>query len=139
MKKYEQMLVILQRIGCDCEIFSDEKGMKITMKDEESEDCEEGVKEEVAPDFESLRERAEKIGNALIDHGDKFGYSRRRYLVPGTRYKFYFLATNALNPKHPHRRQFYYYFQKDELALVEAWIKHDEDIYAEANQKYGVK
>ncbi len=121
-------------------LFLTRKLKMIPIKDEESESYVQAAPKETAPDFDKLRTRAERIGNSLTDDGNRFQYLRRRYLIPGTRYKFYFLVTNALNPKQPHFRPGHcYLFQKDELALVEAWIEHDEDIYAEANQTYGVQ
>lgn len=86
-----------------------------------------------------LIRRARAIGITLHDYGEKgYYYERRRFLIPGTRYKFYFYVGNALEPK---RKRYCneYYFGSDELECLEEWVAHDEKIFADCNRKYSVQ
>ena len=89
--------------------------------------------------LQELQARAKAIGTELEDYESCYCYRRNRFLIPGTRYGYYFTVTNALDPKRKMRPwSALYDFRKDELPLIEKWIEHDEKIYAECNEKYGV-
>lgn len=88
--------------------------------------------------IQRLIERAHKIGTIVHDRGkDGFSYKRPRFLIPGTRYKFYFYVSNAYDTSRK-QRSAKYAFGPNELGELEKWIAHDEAIFAECNQKYSV-
>ncbi len=88
---------------------------------------------------QALSRRARAIGTEIERwNDDTYCYHRYRFLIPGTRYKFYFYVDNALDPRRERRRE-RYLFGADELEELEKWVAHDEKIFAECNQKYSVQ
>lgn len=87
----------------------------------------------------NLRElcaRAEAIGTYIYVEGEKIYYERRRSMIPGTHYKFYFTVDNALDRGRKQFRANYAFVAPDELEELARWIAHDEEIFAECNRKY---
>lgn len=88
-------------------------------------------------DLDELCARASAIGTCVRDEGREIYYFRYRHQIPGTRYKFYFITDNAMNPQRRHYGA-KYTFAPSELDELARWIAHDEKIFAESNRLYGV-
>lgn len=94
----------------------------------------------VEPNLKEMKIRAQAIGTKISGTtGDsEYHYHRPRFLIPGTRYQFYFTMDNAFNPKQGHYSGPIFVFDKSDLPLLEKWLEHDEQIYDEYNEKYSV-
>lgn len=82
--------------------------------------------------FDELARRARKIGNTLFcnKHG-RYDYRRYRTKIedlPSSHY--YFVTQDAYDPTWRDRQNQHWFFNAYELDILEAFIAHDEEIYA---------
>lgn len=92
------------------------------------------------PGLEELKVRAAAIGTSIWEGDVYYTYSRPRFIVSGTPYVFYFTVDNAFEPRRRHHSGPRYEFRiADEYPILVKWIEHDEKIFAELNEKYGIK
>lgn len=89
---------------------------------------ENSVSSNAEPNLKEMKIRAQVIGTEISGNiGDsRYHYHRPRFLIPGTRYQFYFTMDNAFNPKQEHYSGPIFIFGKSDLPLLGKWLEHDE-------------